>query len=102
MQLLYKLNFVICFVNDILVYSRTEEEHIKHLKEVISILTSANLTLNPIKCHFGMKKIHILGHCISNDGVEIDPQTSNLFLEKPITCEILFQNMLTWRNLLMN
>lgn len=76
-QLFWDLSYVITFVDDILVYSITPEEHIKHLKIVIKRLTNSNLTINQKKCKFGYQKIHVLGHYISSDGIQLDKEKAS-------------------------
>ncbi|KAL4025181.1 hypothetical protein IC575_013559 [Cucumis melo] len=66
--------FVLVFFDDILVYSRSEEEHEFHMKKVLSLLRQNELYANQKKCHFAQKKIEYLGHVISGEGVAVDPE----------------------------
>ena len=61
---------VIAFVDDILVYSSSAEEHIKLLKMVFNKLKLAGLKLSPDKCSFGLKKAEYLGYMVSENGYE--------------------------------
>jgi hypothetical protein len=61
-------NFVSTFVDDIVIYSKTLEEHAAHTKLVIQELSAVNLILNPAKCHFAQKTIFLLGFCVSQKG----------------------------------
>ena len=63
---------VLCYLDDILIYSATFDEHLKHLTEVFQRLKDAKLKLNPPKCHFGLDKILYLGHVLSPKGMEVD------------------------------
>ena len=65
-----------CFVyiDDILVVSRTFEEHLQHLEQVFDRLRKANLRLKPKKCSFLCKEVSYLGHLISVEGVRPDPE----------------------------
>lgn len=65
--------FLLVFFDDILIYSKTWEEHLLHLETVFSILQHQQLYLKQSKCTFGATKIEYLGHFISNEGVSTDP-----------------------------
>ena len=64
---------VVIFLDDIGIYSRTHEEHIQHITEVMKLLQSANLKVKLSKCSFFKKKIKYLGHIVSADGITVDP-----------------------------
>jgi hypothetical protein len=66
--------FVIVFLDDILIYSKTEEEHEKHLRMVLQVLREHQLYAKLSKCTFYQKKIHYLGHIVSEDGIAVDPE----------------------------
>jgi hypothetical protein len=68
----YLDKFVIVFLDDILVYSNSEEEHEKHLRMVLQFLREHRLYAKLRKCLFYQKKIHYLGHIISTTGIEVD------------------------------
>jgi hypothetical protein len=70
----YLDKFVIVFLDDILIYSKSEEEHEKHLRMVLQVLREHKLYAKLSKCIFYQKKIHYLGHIISTDGIEVDPE----------------------------
>ena len=59
--------FTIIFVDDVIICSDTLEDHIKHVKIVLDLLTKVNLKLNIDKCHFGFTCIQALGHLITGD-----------------------------------
>jgi hypothetical protein len=61
--------YLLVFFDDILIYSRTWEEHLAHLDEVLSIMQSQSLYAKESKCEFGMREILYLGHIISEQGV---------------------------------
>ncbi|CAN7067397.1 unnamed protein product [Brassica rapa subsp. trilocularis] len=65
--------FVLVFFDDILIYSRSWDEHLQHLHEVFQILAQHQLFLKPSKCTFGATVIEYLGHFISAEGVSTDP-----------------------------
>ena len=66
--------FLLIFFDDILIYSKTWEEHLKHIKEVLNILESESLYAKMSKCEFGLEEIIYLGHKISEKGVSVDEE----------------------------
>ncbi|CAL1379095.1 unnamed protein product [Linum trigynum] len=75
--------FVLVFFDDILVYSPTIEEHMKHLEAVFQTLRAHHLYVKKEKCSFLQSKIHYLGHLISPDGVAVDEGKIQAMLEWP-------------------
>ena len=63
------LPFCICYVDDILIFSRTPEEHRQHLKHVLTLLQKNGLVVRYDKCIFGATKVEFLGFDVSADGV---------------------------------
>jgi hypothetical protein len=76
-------SFVTAYVDDILIHSKTFEDHLRHLDLVISKLTTAGFTLNVRKCRFGVAKVKFLGHEISQSGVTADPDRIAAILQYP-------------------
>jgi hypothetical protein len=70
----YLDKFVIVFLDDILVYSKSEEEHEHHLRMVLQVLREDQMYVKLSKCSFYQKKIHYLGHIISKYGIDVDPK----------------------------
>jgi hypothetical protein len=70
----YLNKFVIIFLDDIMVYSRTKEEHKQHLRMVLQVLRENQLYAKLSKCLFYQERIHYLGHIISKDGIAVDPK----------------------------
>ncbi|XP_058725857.1 uncharacterized mitochondrial protein AtMg00860-like [Vicia villosa] len=69
----YLDQFVVIFIDDILIYSRTIEEHMEHLRIVLSVLREKRLFAKFSKCEFWMSEVKFLGHVISGGGVAVDP-----------------------------
>ena len=64
--------FVVVFINDILVFSKTKEEHAEHLRLVLQKPREHKLYAKRSKCEFWLKEVSFLGH-VSNDGIAVDP-----------------------------
>lgn len=65
--------FVFSYLDDVIVATRTFEDHMKWLKEVLRRIKEAGLTINPDKCMFFRNEIRYLGFMVNNEGVKIDP-----------------------------
>jgi hypothetical protein len=61
-------------LDDILIYSKSKEEHEKHLRMVLQVLREHQLYAKLRKCSFYQRKIHYLGHIISEEGIAVDPE----------------------------
>jgi hypothetical protein len=66
--------FVVVFIDDILVYSKNEDEHTEHLHIVLQRLRDHHLYAKLSKCDFWLREIKFLGHTISQDGISVDPE----------------------------
>ena len=65
--------FVVVFIDDILIYSKSAEEHEQHLRIVLEKLRAHELYAKFSKCEFWLQKIAFLGHIITEKGVAVDP-----------------------------
>lgn len=70
----YLDQFVVVFIDDILVFSKNVEEHEKHLRMTLQRLREHQLYAKFTKCDFWLKEVSFLGHIISNGGVAVDPK----------------------------
>ena len=68
------LNWCIIYLDNIIVYSKTPEEHLEHLEAVFQKIGKAGLKLKPSKCEFFKSEITYLGHIVSNKGTATDPK----------------------------
>nr|GEY11856.1 putative reverse transcriptase domain-containing protein [Tanacetum cinerariifolium] len=69
----YLDKFVIVFIDDILIYSKNEQEHGEHLKLVLELLKREKLYAKFSKCEFWIPKVQFLGHVIDSRGIHVDP-----------------------------
>ena len=84
-RILQKYDYcVVIFVDDILVFSNSIEEHIEDLKGVINSLSDVNLRLRWEKCEFGLSSVKLLGHVVSATEVRPDPKKVSAFAELPV------------------
>jgi hypothetical protein len=78
--------FVVVFIDDILIYSKNEEEHVKHLRIVLTLLREHQLYAKFSKCMFWLEEIQFLGHVLFANGIAVDPSKVKDILEwKPPT-----------------
>ncbi len=69
----YLDSFVIVFIDDILVYSRSRSEHEQHLRIVLQTLRDHRLYAKFSKCEFWLESVAFLGHVVSKEGIIVDP-----------------------------
>lgn len=74
---------VLVFMDDILVYSQTLEEHVAHLHEVFTLLQQQQLFVKRGKCSFACEQLEYLGHIISSQGVSTDPSKTQAMADWP-------------------
>ena len=70
----YLDQFVVVFMDDILIYSQSEEEHEDHLRIVLQLLRDHQLYAKFSKCEFWLTEVRFLGHVVSAFGVSVDPE----------------------------
>jgi hypothetical protein len=75
--------FVISYLDDILIYSKTQEEHLSHVAKVLDILKTQRLCLKASKCAFVQKKVEFCGHFVGSEGLEITPSKIKAMQVRP-------------------
>ena len=81
-------DFVCVYIDDILIYSRTEEEHVEHVRKVLHALNKYNLRLKPSKSEFHVQRVKFVGCVITPNGVEVDPEKVERVKEWPIPASV--------------
>src|SRR5215475_6713162 len=70
----YINKFVVVYIDDIMIYSETFDEHVQHITKVLHRLKEVQLILKLKKCRFGESSVEFLGHVIGKDGIKPDPK----------------------------
>ncbi|KAD4385312.1 hypothetical protein E3N88_25480 [Mikania micrantha] len=69
----YLDQFVIVFIDDILIYSKSKAKHEQHVKKILELLKKQQLYAKFTKCEIWLREVHFLGHVVKNDGIHVDP-----------------------------
>ncbi|GKB99727.1 putative reverse transcriptase domain-containing protein [Tanacetum coccineum] len=78
--------FVIVFIDDIWIYSKSKEEHEIHLRLVLELLKKEKLYAKSSKCEFWLQEVHFLGHVVNQNGIYVDPSKIEIdAIAKPLT-----------------
>ena len=73
--------FIIIYLDDVTMFSKTDEEHLEHLRKVFKKCRKFGISLNPKKTLFGLQEGKLLGHIISEEGIKIDPKRIEAILQ---------------------
>ena len=76
-------DFVIVYFDDVLVFSKTWEEHLKHVKQTLDVLKKENLYVKLPKCEFGKTYLNQLGHIVGGGELKIDPSKVEVIVSQP-------------------
>ena len=79
----YLDKFILVFLDEILVYSKNEEEHEDNLRLTLQLLREHQLYPKPSKCDFYRDRIQYLGHIMSKEGISVDPEKIEAILNWP-------------------
>ena len=75
--------FCVAYLDDVLIFSKTYEEHVKHVKRVLQALKDHSLSVKIEKCEFHKTEVKFLGHIISREGIRMDPEKIEAVLDWP-------------------
>ena len=76
--------FCTAYLDDILIYSENEDQHIEPVKQILEALTKAGLQVKPQKCEFHTNNVEYLGFIITTEGLRMDPAKIITIIEWPI------------------
>lgn len=77
-------SFLFVYIDDIIIYSRTEEEHLKHIELVFKRLAEHNLKINTTKCKFNQERLEFLGFDVCKDGISPSSSRIESLISAPI------------------
>lgn len=83
-SILGRIEFARVCIDDVVVFSETLEEHVKHVAHVLRIVAEHRVKLKKTKCHFAQRKIEMLGHVVDETGVHVDMKSIREVREAPI------------------
>lgn len=84
----YLRKYILVFLDDIFIYSKTLEDHTDHLKITLKTLRENQLHAKLSKCEFDTNKIEYLGHIISQEGIATDPNQIEAITKWPISKKV--------------
>ena len=82
-EILSDLDYLFVYMDDMLVASRSMEEHTEHFRKLFRRLADHVLVVSPAKCQFGQTKIEFLGHTVTKEGVEPLPEKVTAIAQFP-------------------
>ena len=85
----YLYKFVIVFLDDILIYSKSKEEHEEHMRLVLQVLREYQHYAKMSKCSFYHMQTHYLGHIISEEWIYVDPRNIEVIMGWPTPHNVL-------------
>src|SRR5438045_7209189 len=76
--------YVMVYFDDVIIYSKSFEEHLRHIEDVLNRIRRVNLRLKVKKCHFGASELQFLKHVVGKDGVKPNPEKVEKIENYPI------------------
>ena len=78
-KVLQGLNFTLAYLDDIIIFSETPDQHLKHIQIVLTKLKHAKLSLKKSEYSFFKKELHYLGHLLTTDGINLKQKNKSNF-----------------------
>ena len=73
-KVLNGLHFTLAYLDDVIIFSESAEQHLKHIQIVLTRLKQAKLRLEKSKCLFFKQELHYLGHLLATNGIKLQPK----------------------------
>ena len=70
----FKNDFAMAYIDDVIVYSKTFDEHLSHLEQIFMKFRKNDIQAKPSKCNFAKPRVPLLGHIVTKDGILVDPE----------------------------
>ncbi len=80
--------FVLVYLDDVLIFSQSPEEHVAHLKQVLGLLRQHKLYAKLSKCEFNKPELRFLGHVIGREGISVDPSKIDVIRQWPVPKDV--------------
>lgn len=80
--------FVLVYLDDILTFSESIDDHVEHLREVLEILRDQRFFATMSKCFFALSEVHFLGHMVGKDGLEVDLRKTAAVQDWPVPADV--------------
>lgn len=80
----FLVEFLIVYLDDILIFNKSREEHVKHVRKVLDALKKEQLFMKMFKCEFGKTSLMYLGHIVGGGELKIDPSKVSVTVNCPI------------------
>ena len=80
----FEWSICLVYIDDLIIFSRTFDEHLQHLDQVFKRLRDANVRLKPSKCHFMKPEVEYLGHVVSAAGLKPNPAKIRAVQDFPV------------------
>ena len=96
-KVLNGLHFTLAYLDDVIIFNESAEQHFKHIQIVLTRLKQAELRLKNSKCLFFKQELHYLGHLLTSNGIKLQPEKINAISEmKHLRTRRVWENFRGW------